>query len=263
MTLLKIVLNFFELALVSLFIGCAIGILASMILKSFRFISTSSIKETLFIFCFGYLAYSLSEMMDMSGIISMLTSGVVMAHYGWYNLSPQGKHVSSVTFQVIGFLAEAFVFAYLGLTFFTYYKYDWSWSFIIIMFLVILVGRFCGTVGLINILTLCSHRPRVTMKQNLFIFFAGLIRGAIAFGLVLNIDSKTTNRSVIVTTTLALVLITTLLFGTLMPLLTRVLLEEKEFQNADSSTTSSQMDDDTEEDSRLDGYPGNPDEDET
>jgi NhaP-type Na+/H+ or K+/H+ antiporter len=63
-----------------------------------RFLTVSSIKETLLIFSFGYLAYALGEIAGMSGIISLLTSGVIMAHYGWYNLSPQGKHVSCVAF---------------------------------------------------------------------------------------------------------------------------------------------------------------------
>ena len=56
--------------------------------KKMRFLTVSSIKETLLVFCSGYMAYALSEMLGMSGIISLLTSGIVMAHYGWYNLSP-------------------------------------------------------------------------------------------------------------------------------------------------------------------------------
>jgi len=49
--------------------------------------------------------------------------------------------------------------------------------------------------------------------------FAGMIRGAIAFGLVLRLDDSLPNRSVIVTTSLSLVLVTTLLFGSGMGLL--------------------------------------------
>ena len=51
-----------------------------------------------------------------------------------------------------------------------------------------------------------------------FIGYAGMIRGAIAFGLVLKIDPSNSARDVIVTTTLSLVSATTILFGTLMPL---------------------------------------------
>ena len=51
-----------------------------------------------------------------------------------------------------------------------------------------------------------------------------MIRGAIAFGLVLRLDKNLPNRSVIVTTSLLLVLATTLLFGTLLPFLSKMLL---------------------------------------
>jgi NhaP-type Na+/H+ or K+/H+ antiporter len=52
-----------------------------------RFVTVSAVKETLLIFCFGYLAYATGEAFSMSGIIALLTSGVVMAHYAWYSLS--------------------------------------------------------------------------------------------------------------------------------------------------------------------------------
>lgn len=84
----KILGNFLLLFLGSLGIGTLFGIIASYILKKMRFITVSSVKETLLIFAFGYIAYATGELIGMSGIISLLTSGVVMAHYGWYNLSP-------------------------------------------------------------------------------------------------------------------------------------------------------------------------------
>lgn len=87
-TPLAIVGNFFALFLGSLGIGIAYGILASYLLKKFRFVTVSSIKETLMIFCFGYMSYATGELSHMSGIVSLLTSGIIMAHYGWYNLSP-------------------------------------------------------------------------------------------------------------------------------------------------------------------------------
>jgi NhaP-type Na+/H+ or K+/H+ antiporter len=86
------------LGLGSLGIGLLCGFIASYIFKKLRFLTVSAIKEVLLTFCFGYLAYALGEMASMSGIISLLTTGVIFAHYGWFNLSPQGKHLSSGTF---------------------------------------------------------------------------------------------------------------------------------------------------------------------
>jgi sodium/hydrogen exchanger-like protein 3 len=51
-----------------------------------------------------------------------------------------------------------------------------------------------------------------------------MIRGAIAFGLVLTIDGDIVkHREVIVTTTILIIFITTLLYGTIMPLLSKLL----------------------------------------
>ena len=46
-----------------------------------------------------------------------------------------------------------------------------------------------------------------------FIAYAGMIRGAVAFGLVLRIDKEVEHRSVIVTTSLVLVCLTTIILG--------------------------------------------------
>ncbi len=85
-----------------------------------------------------------------------------------------------------------------------------------------MVGRMIGTVGLVYALVLCKHKAKVSFNEIIFIWFAGMIRGAIAFGLVLKID-ESDNRSVVVTTSLALVIFTTVVFGSLMPLISKVL----------------------------------------
>jgi NhaP-type Na+/H+ or K+/H+ antiporter len=167
----------------------------------------------------GYLAYSVGELIHVSGIICLLTCGIVMAHYGWYNLSPQGKHLSSAAIQVIGFGLEAFVFAYLGLSFFSVYDFDWSWQFILIEMLICIIARFIGTVCLLFLVSACGHKRQLTLKQVLFICYAGLIRGAIAFGLVLRLDNTLVldiHLPVIKTTALTLVISTTLIFGSTM-----------------------------------------------
>ena len=62
-------------------------------------------------------------------------------------------------------------------------------------------------------------------KELIFICYGGMIRGAIAFGLVLKIPINEVNphRGVIVTTTLALVIITTVVFGSFMPMVQKFL----------------------------------------
>jgi len=86
--------NFIKLGFVSLVIGFAFGLLSAYILKRFRLLSARPIVETTLVFGFAYLSYCVSELTHNSGIISILTTGIVMAHYTWYNLSPIGKQAS-------------------------------------------------------------------------------------------------------------------------------------------------------------------------
>jgi len=137
-----------------------------------------------------------------------------MAHYTWYNLSPQGKQSSFIVFQFLGYLVEAFVFAYLGLTFFSYGSFKWSPELFVCELAIIIVGRGLGTFGLIGLMRgCCGYRSGITIRELIFIWYAGMIRGAIAFGLVLRIDKSYLNREVIVTTSLSLVIFTTVVFG--------------------------------------------------
>jgi hypothetical protein len=132
-------------------------------------------------------------------------------------------------FQFLGYLIEAFVFSYLGLTFFSYFDEVWSLDLILAELAIIVVGRGLGTVGLVALLRLCGRATNTTWKELLFIWYAGMIRGAIAFGLVLRIDKRSPNRSVIVTTSLALVIFTTVVFGSTVGVVSKYLFsDEKE-----------------------------------
>ena len=90
--------DFMKLFSVSILIGLVFGFFASYITKRMRFIAQSAIGESFILICFGLFSYELSELLEMSGIVSLLTTSLILAHYAWHNLSPQGKHVTSVTF---------------------------------------------------------------------------------------------------------------------------------------------------------------------
>jgi NhaP-type Na+/H+ or K+/H+ antiporter len=144
--------SFIYLCLFSVVVGAVIGFLSSMIFKIFRVLTHNTVLECALIFCFGYLSYVTAEMLEVSGIVSLLACGIFMGQFTWYNLSPQAKHSSSIAFQVVGYIVEAFVFSYLGLTLFSYMAYDWSPQLCIGMFVNVVVLRTAGTVGIIKVL---------------------------------------------------------------------------------------------------------------
>jgi NhaP-type Na+/H+ or K+/H+ antiporter len=209
----KVVGGFLILSFCSIVIGLFFGVLSAFVLKTFRFLTINPVIEVNMVFVFGYLAYSVTELFHYSGIVALLVAGVVMSKYTWYNLSPQAKTVTSIAFQVIAYAVEAFVFGYLGVTFFSFIHMDWSWQLFVGMLIICCVGRFMGTIGIIFLTELFGYKSGIAFRDLVFISYAGIIRGAVAFGLVLRIDNSVKHRSVIVTTSLALVCFTTIFFG--------------------------------------------------
>jgi len=94
------------------------------------------------------------------------------------------------------------------------------------MFCIIVIGRFLGSFCFLQVLRLCCHKPQLNLREISFMCCAGMIRGAIAFGLVLRLNDTLPNKSVIVTTSLSLVLATTLIFGSSLGLVSRALFGE-------------------------------------
>lgn len=87
-----------------------------------------------------------------------------------------------------------------------------------------MIGRLCGTLGLVFLLKICKYDAKLSVRELIFIWYAGMIRGAIAFGLVLRIHSGTAdNRQVIVTTALMLVVFTTVFMGSTVGVLQKCL----------------------------------------
>lgn len=128
---------------------------------------------------------------------------------------------------MVAYAVEAFVFGYLGITFFSYITLDWSWQLFIAMLIICISGRFIGTIGVIKILELFGYKSGIRFKDLVFISYAGIIRGAVAFGLVLRIDESVEHRSVIVTTSLALVCFTTIFLGSTVATVQRCLFGKK------------------------------------
>ena len=90
-TPVAILKDFAVLGLNSLTIGLIFGLGSALVTKNYRSLAKKPIIETALCFCFAYLAYVVSEIVHASGIITLLVSGILMAHYTWYNLSKLGK----------------------------------------------------------------------------------------------------------------------------------------------------------------------------
>ena len=61
--------------------------LHSLTLKHLNHIKEKPLIEICLLILFGLISYSLSEVLELSGIITILTCAVIMNHYSYYNMS--------------------------------------------------------------------------------------------------------------------------------------------------------------------------------
>ncbi|TKC40600.1 hypothetical protein EI555_013046, partial [Monodon monoceros] len=146
------------------------------------------------------------ELVVFIGVVAVLFCGITQAHYTYNNLSTESQHRTKQLFELLNFLAENFIFSYMGLTLFTFQNHVFNPTFVIAIFL----GRAANIYPLSLLLNL-GRRSKIGSNFQHMMMFAGL-RGAMAFALAIR-DTATYARQMMFSTTLLIVFFTVWVFG--------------------------------------------------
>ncbi|XP_031512705.1 sodium/hydrogen exchanger 8 isoform X5 [Papio anubis] len=198
-------------------LGTLTGLISALVLKHIDLRKTPSLEFGMMII-FAYLPYGLAEGISLSGIMAILFSGIVMSHYTHHNLSPVTQILMQQTLRTVAFLCETCVFAFLGLSIFSF-PHKFEISFVIWCIVLVLFGRAVNIFPLSYLLNFFRDH-KITPKMMFIMWFSGL-RGAIPYALSLHLDLEPMEkRQLIGTTTIVIVLFTILLLGgSTMPLI--------------------------------------------
>uniref|UniRef100_A0A6Q2X2Y7 Sodium/hydrogen exchanger n=1 Tax=Esox lucius TaxID=8010 RepID=A0A6Q2X2Y7_ESOLU len=198
-------------------LGTLTGLISAICLKHFDLRKTPSLEFGMMII-FAYLPYGLAEGIKLSGIMAILFSGIVMSHYTHHNLSPVTQILMQQTLRTVAFMCETCVFAFLGLSIFSF-PHKFELSFVIWCIVLVLVGRAVNIFPLSFLLNFFRDH-KITPKMMFIMWFSGL-RGAIPYALSLHLGLEPIEkRQLIGTTTIIIVLFTILLLGSgTMPLI--------------------------------------------
>lgn len=173
----------------------------------------------------AYASYLAAELVQLSGILAVFFSGVFIRHYHTHNVSKASAFAFKHLLSTLAFLAENFIFLYLGISVVSYWDaFRWNWPFVLASFGACLVARACSVFPLCSMANCWrSGRNKIPFRYMFVIWFSGL-RGAVAFALALNAKTPDpTHAALIRSSTIFSVLLTSVVFGMLIGPLLEVL----------------------------------------
>ncbi|KAL5004134.1 hypothetical protein ScPMuIL_017590 [Solemya velum] len=193
-------------------IGCNLLFKVSLTLYLMKFTKLRDfplLESALFVLM-SYSSFQAAEGAGLTGIVAVLFCGITQAHYTFNNLSPESKQRTKQLFELTNFLAENFVFLYIGVSIFTFEAQEWHAGFIFASFLGIIVGRFFNIYPLSLLLNL-GRKNKIKASFMHMMMFSGL-RGAIAYALAIR-DPSSESRQLMVSATMTIVLATVIICG--------------------------------------------------
>ncbi|CAH2054840.1 unnamed protein product [Thlaspi arvense] len=244
--------NFFYLFILSTALGVAAGLLSAFIIKTLYFGRHSTDREVALMMLLAYLSYMLAELFHLSSILTVFFCGIVMSHYTWHNVTDKSKVTTKHTFAALSFLAEIFIFLYVGMDALDIEKWDvvrnspgQSIGVSSILLGLILLGRaaFVFPLSFLSNLTKSSPDEKIDWKKQVTIWWAGLMRGAVSMALAYNQfttsgHTKLLGNAIMITSTITVVLFSTVVFG----LLTKPLVKHLQPPSKRSTTPRSSLD---------------------
>ncbi|KAG2379581.1 hypothetical protein C9374_006698 [Naegleria lovaniensis] len=192
----------------SLIIGVLVALLSALIFKYFHFYKYPSLELTLMVIT-CYVPYVLAEGLELSGILSLLSSSIISSHYTRLNLSKRTQITIDHALMMFSYICETIVFLYLGLATFTY-NHRFHFGMIVLAIILCILGRIANIVPISYLLN-TFFSANISKKAQVILTWCGM-RGVISLALAMSL-TETQYKNTIVTTTLVIVLLSILVFG--------------------------------------------------
>ncbi|XP_036217876.2 sodium/hydrogen exchanger 6 isoform X15 [Bactrocera oleae] len=201
--------DFFCIFMLSLLIGATMGCFTALLTKFTRVREFPLLESALFVLM-SYSTFLIAEASELTGVVAVLFCGICQAHYTFNNLSENSRTRTKEIFELLNFLAENFIFSYIGVSMFTFPKHHFDAVFIITGFVTAAIGRAVNIYPLSWLLNL-NRKPKISSNFQHMLFFAGL-RGAMSFALAIR-NTVSEARQTMLTATSLIVIFTVVIQG--------------------------------------------------
>ncbi|KAK3041449.1 hypothetical protein RJ639_000426 [Escallonia herrerae] len=235
---LQFVGNFMSLFFTSTLLGVSVGLASAYIIKKLYFGWHSTDREVALMILMAYLSYMMAELFDLSGILTVFFCGIVMSHYTWHNVTESSRVTTKHAFATMSFTAEIFIFLYVGMDALDIEKWRFaskslgtSIGISAILLGLVLVARasFVFPISFFSNVTRKSKSEQTDFKQQVTIWWAGLMRGAVSMALAYSQFTRAGHtqqpgNAIMITSTITVVLFSTVVYGLTTKALVRFLM---------------------------------------
>ncbi|KAK8639112.1 hypothetical protein V6N13_137507 [Hibiscus sabdariffa] len=250
---LEFIGKFLYLFVASTLLGAAVGLVSAYIIKTLYFGRHSTDREFALMMLMAYLSYIMAELFYLSGILTVFFCGIVMSHYTWHNVTESSRITSKHAFATLSFVAEIFIFLHVGMDALDIE----TWRFVndrrgtsiivsSVLLALVMAGRAAFVFPLSYLTNLANKSPsdKISFRQQVIIWWSGLMRGAVSMALAYNQFTRGGHtqshlNAIMITSTITVVLFSTVVFGLLTKPLIRFLLPHSKVTTSMLSEQSS------------------------
>ncbi|KAH9730215.1 Sodium/hydrogen exchanger [Citrus sinensis] len=194
-TVMQFTGSFLYLFSLSTLLGIAVGLMSAYIIRELYFGRHSTDREVALMILMAYLSYVMADLFQLSGILTVFFCGIVMSHYTWHNITESSRVTTKHTFATLSFISETFIFLYVGMDALDMEKWKivkgspgTSVAVSSTLLGLVLVGRAASVFSVSFLSNLANDSPidKIGFKQQVTIWWAGLMRGAVSVALAYN-----------------------------------------------------------------------------
>ncbi|KAH3732199.1 sodium:proton antiporter [Pelomyxa schiedti] len=210
---LDIFVSFMRLTVGGPLFGLAVGIATYLWLRTLR---KKPILEITILMIAVFSTMFLSEWMDTSGVLAVVTLGLWMAYKGKFGLSPNTLEPNSVVWEELEYIINSLIFFFSGVI--VYHSLSvtnaWDWVNMLILFIALQISRAVAILLLWPALRYTGYG--FNYKKFIMLWSAGL-RGGVSLSLALFVSNNTefdpTFRLQFVTQVIGTVFLTSIING--------------------------------------------------
>lgn len=180
---LQVVLDFFWIVLAGNLIGAGVGYLALLMIG--RLFNQPLVEITLSVVA-AYIAFILSELIHVSGVVSLVALALMFSTLGRTKISPEVSHFLHQFWEMMAYMANTLIFVIVGIVIVLQLSFDDPelWGKLLVLYVLLLAIR---TTSVLSLMPILKRIGVGITREKAGVLVWGALRGAVSLSLALTL----------------------------------------------------------------------------